>query len=159
MSDTEKPKRGRPRLDGAPQGTRDGKLQSHVVELLVSAVPGMMTTRWRAKVREAFADTEEVREAEDEFWEYLTGFAYIPDGFVIDKEAMRLDFFEVEVTSLLTDTKLQAYAEFKTVMDFYGIEFSLFTVNQHGHISEVFLLPHYLDWIRKNMNYGAVNED
>jgi hypothetical protein len=142
---------GRPRLDRAPQGTRDGKLQAELVGHLEAAIPGLQTKRWRQKVRDAFSGTEEVEHVEDEFWTYLRGFAYIPDAFVINKGEMRLDFFEVEVTSLMTDTKLQAYAEFKTIMDYYAIEFSLFSVNQHGHINEVFLLPHYITWLKAQM--------
>jgi hypothetical protein len=148
MSDLNRKRIGRPRLDRAPQGTRDGKLQAELIAHMEAVIPGLQTKRWRQKVRDAFTGTEEVEHVEDDFWSYLCEFAYIPDAFVIDKAEMRLDFFEVEVTSLMTDTKLRAYAEFKTIMDYYGIEFSLFSVNQHGHINEVFLLPHYVNWLK-----------
>jgi hypothetical protein len=138
---------GRPRLDQQPQGRRDGRLQAEILAFLREHIPALEVRGWKERTLEAFAGTEEVELAEEDFRKYILDFNYIPDGFVIDKEEMRLDFFEVEITSLMKRTKLQAYGEFKTIMDYYAIEFSLFSVNQHGHINEVPLLEHYLDWI------------
>jgi hypothetical protein len=140
---------GRPRLDQAPQGTRDGVLQAEVLAWLVASIPGIQTLGWREKVHAAFADTEDVEHVEDDFRVALRDFRYLPDAFVIDREEMRLDLFEVEVTSLLTRTKLQAYSEFVTIMDYYGIELSLFSVNQHGHVNQVDLMSHYVDVLRQ----------
>jgi hypothetical protein len=142
-----------------PKGTRDGVLQAAILEQLQCHIPALKTKRWRESVQAAFTGTAEIEHLEDDFWEYLRDFAYIPDAFVIDKDAMQLDFFEVEITSLMTTTKLQAYGEFQTIMNYYGIDFSLFSVNQHGHINEVFLLPHYIDWIRANAGKVVPNED
>jgi hypothetical protein len=72
----------------------------------------------------------------------------IPDAYAIHRDTNELHFFEVEVRHLLTDTKLQEYARFLTIMDFYGIEFGVFSVNQHGHINQVPLLPHYIAWLK-----------
>jgi hypothetical protein len=138
-------------LDKAPQGTRDGVLQAAVLSLLLESIPTMQTKRWREGVREAFRDSPEVVHAEEDFWDALSGFNYLPDAFVVDREAMRLDFFEVEITSLLTKTKLEAYSEFVTLMHYYGIEFSLFSVNQHGHINQIPLMDHFVDWMKRNL--------
>jgi hypothetical protein len=92
--------------------------------------------------------TSEVVGVEDEFGDFLNGFRYVPDAFIINRDEMQLDFFEVEITSLMTDTKLRAYGEFTTIMSFYGVEFRLFSVNQHGHINEVPLFRHYMNWIK-----------
>ena len=96
----------------------------------------------------AFQDAEEVVGVEDDFWDVLKSLELIPDAHAIHRETMELHFFEVEVTHLLSDTKMQEYARFVTIMDYYGIQFAVFTVNQHGHINEVPLIEHYVAWLR-----------
>jgi hypothetical protein len=150
---------GRPRVDGQPQGGRDGVLQVEMLTALVENIPGFQTMRWRNKVREAFTGTAEVEHIEEDFWGALNDFRYMPDGFVIDREDMRVDLFEVEITSLLTRTKLQAYAEFLTIMDYYGIELCLYSVNQHGHINQVHLLPHYVEALKFRMSQPSPSKD
>ena len=130
------------------KGTRDGLLQADVIALLVKTYPNVRTLRWRDETFDAFKDSEEVEHVRDDFRSCLNDMKLIPDAFAADSEAMRLDFFEVEITSPMSRTKMQTYAEFLTVLDYYGIAFSVFTINQHGHINEVELIHHYVNLMK-----------
>lgn len=129
--------------------TRDGVLQAQVLAALVATHPQVQTTRWRDKTFEAFRETPDVEHAEDDFRACLNSMNLMPDAFAVDRDEMRLDFFEVEITSQMTDTKMQVYADFLTLLHYYGINFSLFSVNQHGHINEVWLAPHFVELLKR----------
>jgi hypothetical protein len=146
---------GRPRLDGQPQGRRDGQLQADVLALLLESIPKSETLRWRDRVAQTFVGSPELESLDDDFWDCLRGVPCIPDAYVLNKDEQRIDFFEVELTSLMSDTKLQAYGRFMAELDYYGLNFSLFTVNQHGHINEVDLRPHYVAWLKAGMETQA----
>jgi hypothetical protein len=127
---------------------RDGPLQAELLPGLVQHIPGCKLTGWREATMKAFQSHPEVVGVEDDFWDALKAMELIPDAFVIHPETDELHFFEVEIRHILTNTKLQEYARFLTVMDYYGIEFAVFSVNQHGHINQVSLLPHYITWVK-----------
>jgi hypothetical protein len=137
------------RVPGQPMthGRHFGKSQEAVMPLLLEHIPGTRTKRWRETVlQEMGALPGAVDEAED-FRALVMGLSLVPDAFLINKDTAELHFFEVEVSSPMSRSKLQSYAKFLTDMHYYGIEFACFTVNQHGHINEVHLFPHYLDWL------------
>lgn len=120
-------------------------MQEDILQLLIQTYPNLKRGQWRKEVVEAFGDTEE----SDLLQECVRGLRYEPDAYAIEKELGELVFFEVEVTSLLKRDKLQAYAAF--AMELAGIvTFGVMTVNKHGHINHIDLLPHYAAWLEEN---------
>jgi hypothetical protein len=126
-------------------------LQSDLLALLLQAHPAIKTQAWRRTVYDAFKGSEEVAWQEEDFHDALLALNLLPDAYAVYPETMELHFFEVEVTHLLSREKMEAYAVFLTNMDYYGIEFAVFTVNQHGHINQVPLLHSYIDWLKDRM--------
>lgn len=122
-------------------------LQQPVVDTLLASIPGTRTRGWREAVLTELPCTED--EDSEDFRAVVLALTLIPDAYLINKDERELHFFEVEVTSPMSLAKLQAYAVFLTVMDYYRVEFAVFTVNQHGHINQVDLLPHYWDWLKR----------
>lgn len=136
--------------DNTRKGPLDSRpaLQGELIESLIAQIPGVGTKRWADAACAAFLDAEEVIGAEEDFRAAIYDLKQMPDAYVIHKDTMELHFFEVEVTHHMDLHKLEQYAKFLTDMDFYGISFGLFTVNQYGHINEVHLLPYYVSWLK-----------
>lgn len=137
------------RVPGQPltKGRHFGKSQEAVMPLLLEHIPGTRTKRWREAVLSEMMGLPEIVHAEDDFRTLIRRMVLVPDAYLINMDVPELHFFEVEVSSPMSRDKLQTYAKFLTDLHFYGIEFACFTVNQHGHINEVHLFPHYLDWL------------
>lgn len=119
--------------------------QSDILRILTDTYPEIRRSSWRHCAIEAFADLE----GGDNIREAIQAVRYEPDAFVIDKKARELLFFEVEVYSVLKKPKLQTYAAFSMELAGY-VTFALLTVNKHGHINTIDLLPHYADWLKEN---------
>lgn len=120
-------------------------LQEQVLQLLLQTYPNLRRGQWRQEVMQAFDDSDQaaiIREC-------VEGMRYEPDAYAIEQELGELVFFEVEVTSTLKRAKLQAYGAF--AMELAGIvTFGVLTVNKHGHINTIDLLPHYAAWLEEN---------
>lgn len=118
-----------------------------ILEQFMASCPQVSRLRWKQTVlaRLAEFDIDEC-EREDAAHE-LAKFTFIPDAFAVYPETNEIHFFEVEITSLMPKSKLQAYAKLVTDMHSNGIELALFTLNQHAHLNHVYLLPHYLEWV------------
>jgi hypothetical protein len=120
-------------------------MQEDILQLLLRTYPNLKRDRWRKATMEAFGDLEE----SDILSECIQRLRYEPDAYAVEKDLRELVFFEVEVTSLLKRAKLQAYAAF--AMELAGIvTFGVLTVNKHGHINTIDLLPHYAAWLEEN---------
>lgn len=117
-----------------------------VLERLMKSCPQVSRLRWKqtvlARLAEFDIDDWEREDATDE----IGKFRLIPDAYAIYPDTNEIHFFEVEITSLMKKSKLEAYAKLVTDMDSNGIELALFTLNQHAHMNHVYLLPHYLEW-------------
>lgn len=120
-------------------------LQAHVLDALVKTYPNIQRHGWRSKIMEAFAGHAEAHEMQIS----LERVRYEPDAFAIDMEHSEVVLFEVEVRSVLKRQKMQAYAAL--MIELAGaIKVVLLTVNQHGHINAIDLMPHYADWLQEN---------
>ena len=130
-------------LGTVPKGRAFGRNQAQILDGLMGHISGLQTKRWRERTIEAFEEAED----DGDFRDACESMGLLPDAFVIYKDTRELHFFEIEVTHIMSADKLQAYARFVTIMDFYEVEFGVFTVNQYGHIWQVALLPYYVDWL------------
>lgn len=120
-------------------------LQEQVLQLLLQTYPNLKRGQWRQEVMQAFGGLE----GADILRGCVEGLRYEPDAYAIEKELGELVFFEVEVTSTLKLEKLQDYAAF--AIELAGIvTFAVMTVNKHGHINEIDLLPHYQSWLEEH---------
>ena len=120
-------------------------MQEDILQLLLQTYPNLKPGQWRKEFMQAFGDLEE----SDILRECVERMRYEPDAYAVEKELGELVFFEVEVTSLLKRAKLQSYAAF--AMELAGIvTFGVMTVNKHGHINHIDLLPHYAAWLEEN---------
>lgn len=113
-----------------------------MINALLESIPAARAKGWRKATMEAFASDED-----HEFHPLLTGLKLIPDAYVIERDERELHFFEVEVCSPMSRHKLRSYGKFAIDLAYYEINFALFTVNQHGHLYGVDLMPHYADWL------------
>jgi hypothetical protein len=123
--------------------------QEVVMRALQATYPNVQRGMWRTRVIDALCGELSDPDESDNLRESIMGLRYEPDAFVIEKDLGELIFFEVEVYSLLKQKKLQAYAAFSMELAGY-IKFALLTVNKHGHINAIDLLPYYADWLKEN---------
>jgi hypothetical protein len=121
--------------------------QEHILLALCNTYPEVQRQGWRLATITAFAALDDVQACDGDFEALVRELRYVPDGYVIGPS--ELHFFEVEVHSPMSAAKLRAYGHFAIGCAFYGISFAVFSVNQHGHINEVDLLPHYAEWLEE----------
>jgi hypothetical protein len=123
------------------------RLQKPMVDLLITTYPQLRTTRWRNAVEEAFREVAADVGIDEDFRPMLDGVPYIPDAYFCDVENNELHFFEVEISHLLSGEKLRAYGKFAIDLAAFGVNLALFTVNKHGHINAVDLVPAYGEYL------------
>jgi hypothetical protein len=81
---------------------------------------------------------------------------FCPDGVVIDREARRVDVFEVEVTHAIPQSTMWKICDLWVACDAHDIELNLFVVNRYGHIGQVEIGPWYLQLLAHHTSNGAV---
>lgn len=123
--------------------------QKHVLDALVATYPNLLRKGWRKQIVLSLPPTEDSDGDSDEFASFISDFELEPDAVALEPELREVIFFEVEVHHLMSDAKLKRYG--KLAIDFlaYEIHFGLMTVNKHGHINEIDLLPHYGEWLKE----------
>jgi hypothetical protein len=122
--------------------------QEAVLHALCLQYPEIKRLRWRQAVLETMQALAEPEEDEPgEFMEFVMGLNLVPDGYAIHLDERELLFFEVEVHSPMSGKKLQSYGKFAIDLAGLGIGFGVLSVNKHGHINEVDLMPHYASWL------------
>jgi hypothetical protein len=122
--------------------------QEQVLQALCLQYPEIKRQRWRKTVCEVMQPIVDGAEDEDgEFEEMVMGLSLVPDGYAIHLDEQELLFFEVEVHSPMSTRKLRSYGNFMIDLAGLGIGFAVLTVNKHGHINEVDLMPHYASWL------------
>jgi hypothetical protein len=123
--------------------------QRDVLDSLLIAYPNLLRKGWRQQIRLALPPLNDADGDAEEFNEFLDGFTLEPDAVAIDTDVRELIFFEVEVHSLMSDAKLKLYGKFAIDLIAFDIVFGLMTVNKHGHINAIDVLPHYVQWIKE----------
>lgn len=131
----------------APKKSR-ARGQQAALDAFLEDNPDARTQRWRNAVKRSFAALEDVAAFQDDFHGMLDKIRFVPDAYIINTAENYLHFIEVEVFSPMSPRKLQHYGKMAIDLNFYGIDFGVYTINQHGHIEAVDLLPHYVAWIK-----------
>jgi hypothetical protein len=93
-------------------------------------------------VKQAMKEAREI--TKDEVLMSLVGKK--PDGFWIDRENREIIVVEAEVTSMVRDEKLRAYADLWDYLDFYEWEMKLMVVGGGNHIGEISLRDAYYEF-------------
>lgn len=123
--------------------------QAHVLDSLLLAYPNLLRKGWRAQILHLLPPTDEADGDAEEFAEFVSGFDLEPDAVAIEPELRELIFFEIEVHNLMSDHKLKRYGKLAIDLGAFDIKFGLMTVNKHGHINEINVLPHYAAWLKE----------
>ena len=120
--------------------------QTEVLLALIVQYPEIQTAEWKNRVVEFMTPSDEEFDEPGRFAEIVRELPLIPDGFVMNSPK-ELIFFEVEITSPMSESKLHQYGKFAIDIANFDIGFSVLVVNKYGHINEVDLLPHYAAWL------------
>lgn len=129
--------------------TKTSVKQAHVLDALVAAYPNLIRKGWRTKILEQLPPIDSSDFDEEEFAEFVREFSLEPDAVAIEADLRELIFFEVEVHNLMSDQKLKRYGKLAVDLISFDITFGLMTVNKHGHINEINVLPHYAAWLKE----------
>ncbi|MGJ7497511.1 hypothetical protein ACSFA8_20885 [Variovorax sp. RT4R15] len=123
--------------------------QAHVLDALIATYPHLLRKGWRKQIALSIPPTEDSDGDAEEFAAFISDLELEPDAVALEPELREVIFFEVEVHNLMSDAKLQRYG--KLAIDFlaFEIHFGVMTVNKHGHINEIDMLPHYGAWLKE----------
>ena len=114
---------------------------------LCSRYPEVQRLRWKQSVLEAYRPLIAEDYEPDEFASYVRELNLVPDAYAMHTHLRELVFFEVEVYSPLSASKLKQYAKFMIDLAGFEIGFAVMVINRHGHINELDLMPHYASWL------------
>lgn len=119
------------------------KTNAQIVAALTDQYPQIKTRGFLKELRAAFAGRQLRHNC-------IRGFNRVPDGYVIDAPARRIDLFEAEATHPLPTAALDDYIHLWHDFGCYGVTVNLYVVSRLGHINAVDMSGQYLLMISRS---------
>jgi len=115
-------------------------VHDQTIQKMMDENPALQRGNFYKTCLAAFPDVEEIHE-------YFTG---SPDIFMVDKDNRIIIVSEIEDYHKLSPEKLRKYAMLWSSLDFYGIDFLLFSYGRHGGNKQLIDLLYWYGDIVKN---------